>query len=247
MIHLSHPIQSLHLSKCLGGRMVLRGIDLTIAAGECVALTGDNGAGKTTLLRCLAAITRPTAGEVLWFGRPAGVNADQRRLVGMVAHESRVYAHLTLRENLLFAARMWAVAEAPQRADALLKRIDLQAAADRQVRHVSKGMRQRLALARALMHEPPILLLDEPFSGLDSASRDWLAGLLQELKGGGRAICLATHDLEHTRRLADRMLHLGDPISGGGKSGGGKSGGGRVLTVASRRESVKSGTEHETE
>ncbi len=237
MIQPSHPLQTRSLTKTLGGRIVLRGIDLKIAAGECVALTGGNGAGKTTLLRCLAAIARPTAGEVLWFGRPAAVSPDQRRLVGMVAHESRLYAHVTLRENLVFAARMWEVAAVKRRTDALLERIDLQTAADRQVRHVSKGMRQRLALARALMHEPPVLLLDEPFSGLDTTSSEWLRGLLQELKADGSAICLATHDLKQTRLLADRTLNLTDGVLGGG----------RVATVSSKRESVKLGTEPETE
>jgi heme exporter protein A len=203
-------IQARQLSKSLGGQMVLREIDLQIAAGEFVALMGDNGSGKTTLLRCLAAIARPTAGEVRWFGQPAAAQPDQRRLIGMVAHESRLYAHLTLRENLIFAARMCAVSAPAQRADGLLEQIGLRSLADRQVRQISKGMRQRLALARALIHDPPILLLDEPFSGLDAAGRDWLAGVLREQRASGCAVCCVTHDEEQTRQLADRTLILRD-------------------------------------
>jgi heme exporter protein A len=208
MMNQSIAIQTLRLSKSLGGRKVLREIDLEIATGECVALTGSNGAGKTTLLRCLAAIARPTTGEVRWFGQPAAASPDQRRLVGLVAHESRLYAHLTLRENLLFAARMCAVTEPVRRGDRLLEQIGLRSLADRQVRQISQGMRQRLALARALIHDPPILLLDEPFSGLDAASRDWLVGLLHEQRSAGRAICFATHNEEHSRQLAARTLIL---------------------------------------
>lgn len=215
----SSPIQTQRLSKSLGDRMVLRAIDLEIAAGECVALTGSNGAGKTTLLRCLAAIARPTTGEVRWFGRAAASSPEQRRLVGMVAHDSRVYANLTLRENLLFAARMCAVPAPARRAEALLERIGLRSSGDRQVRQISQGMRQRLALARALIHDPPILLLDEPFSGLDVAGREWLAGLLDEQRSGGCAVCFATHGEEQTRQLADRTLVLRDG-SLVGKQGG---------------------------
>jgi heme exporter protein A len=203
-------IQAKRLSKRLGDRMVLRAIDLEVAAGECVALTGSNGSGKTTLLRCLAAITRPTAGDVYWLGRLAAASPEQRRLVGMVSHESRLYGHLTLRENLLFAARMCAVPEPTRRADQLLEQIGLRSMADRQVRQISKGMGQRLALARALIHDPQILLLDEPFSGLDGPSRDWLAGLLHEQRARGGAVCFATHDEEQTRQFADRSLNLRD-------------------------------------
>ncbi len=201
-------IQCRRLSKSLGGRLVLRGIDLEIASGQCVALTGSNGAGKTTLLRCLAGRARPTQGEVRWFGRRAGADPRQRQRVGMAAHDSRLYGHLTLRENLLFAARMCAVAAAARRAESLLEQTGLRPWADRQAREISKGMRQRLALARALIHDPPIVLLDEPFSGLDAAGRQWLAALLGEQRQAGRTICFATHDETQTRQLADRLLVL---------------------------------------
>ncbi len=208
MIQPTNAIQTQRLSKRLGNRTVLREVDLEIAAGQCVALTGSNGSGKTTLLRCLAGITRPDSGEVRWFGRPAAESPNDRRLVGMVTHESRLYAHLSLRENLVFAARMCAVNQPVQRADILLDQIGLRALADRQVRKISRGTRQRLALARALIHDPPILLLDEPFSGLDSIGCDWLSGYLKEQRENDRAICFVTHDMEPARRLADRTLIL---------------------------------------
>lgn len=201
-------IQAHGLSKSLGGRTVLREIDLDISAGEFVALTGENGSGKTTLLRCLAGIARPSAGEVHWFGQPTANQPNQRRLVGMVAHESRFYAHLTLRENLLFAARMCQVAAPVQRVGAWLDQTGLRAFADRQTRQVSRGMRQRLAIARALIHAPQILLLDEPFSGLDAAACDWLGSLLREQRERGCAICLATHVERLTRQLVDRTISL---------------------------------------
>jgi len=208
MISQGNAIQTRRLAKSLGGRTVLREIDLEIAAAECVALLGGNGAGKTTLLRCLAAIARPTSGEVFWFGQPAAAKSNQRSLVGMVTHESRLYAHLTLRENLVFAARMCAVTAPRQRTNTLLEQTGLQALADRQVRQISRGMRQRLALARSLIHDPPILLLDEPFSGLDTKSRDWLVRLLRVQQASGRALCFATHQQELVRQLADRTLTL---------------------------------------
>ena len=229
MANQSNAIQTRRLSKNLGGRMVLREIDLEVSAAECVALTGSNGAGKTTLLRCLAAIARPTTGEVFWFGRRAAENSDQRKLVGMVAHESRLYAHLTLRENLIFAARMCEVILPVQRADTLLEQIGLRALANHQVRQISRGMRQRLALARSLIHDPPILLLDEPFSGLDTMSREWLVQLLHEQRERGRAVCFATHELGQAQQLADRTLTLRDGLLIGQ----------HVMTDASAEENAK--------
>ena len=111
------PLQVMDLSKVFNGRNVLRNICLTLEQSECVILTGANGAGKTTLLRCLAGAVRPNAGTVLWFQRPARADSESLRQIGFVAHESRLYAHLTLRENLIFAARMSDVQNPRQRAD----------------------------------------------------------------------------------------------------------------------------------
>ena len=125
------PLQACNLSKSFGRRGVLRGIDLTLRPGHYVGLMGINGAGKTTLLRCLAALVRPTAGSVFWFGRPAAAQPRDRCLVGMVGHETRLYPQLTVRENLLFAARMYAVPAAVTRVNGLLEEMGLLSHAER--------------------------------------------------------------------------------------------------------------------
>ena len=196
------------MTKRFGRRLVLDEIDLQVAAGESIVLTGPNGAGKTTLLRTMAALIRPTSGEVFWFGEKAGVRSESRRWIGMAAHENRLYPHLTLRENLVFAARMCDVARPQNRVESLLATVGLLAHGDRLPPVLSKGMRQRLSLARALIHDPPILLLDEPFEGLDADAEQWLSGLLQELRQQGRTLCFVLHDEAETRRLADRVLQL---------------------------------------
>lgn len=196
------------LTKRFGRRLVLDEIDLAVAPGESIVLTGPNGAGKTTLLRAMAAVIRPSSGDILWFGEPARGQHESRRLIGMAAHENRLYPHLTLRENLIFAARMCDVARPRERAESLLEAVGLQAHGDRLPPVLSKGMRQRSSLARALIHDPPILLLDEPFEGLDADADHWLSGLLQELRRQGRTLCFVLHDELKVRRLADRVLRL---------------------------------------
>jgi len=201
-------VEAVGLSKTLGPRPALCNVTLALAEGETVALTGPNGAGKTTLLRCLASVLRPSAGEVRWFGRPARSDPALRRRVGLLAHESLLYPHLTLWENLRFAARMGGVPDAAQAADRWLRTIGLAPFAGRLPSQVSRGMRQRAALARTLIHEPDIVLLDEPFSALDAEGAEWLAALLVDLRAEGRAVCFATHDLEKAGRLADRVIQL---------------------------------------
>jgi heme exporter protein A len=187
--------------------MALNGVSFAVQPGECVVFTGANGAGKTTLLRCLASTVRPTSGEVFCFGRPVS-DPPVRQGFGVVAHESLLYPQLSLRENLVFAARMYGVPQPGPRADALLEQIGLQAHAARRPAQVSRGMRQRVAVARALVHQPPILLADEPFSNLDSQGTAWLLHLLTELRGQGRTLCLVMHEQAQIRALADRILEL---------------------------------------
>lgn len=201
-------IQTRGLCKSFGGRPVLRELDLNVAEGEAVALTGANGAGKTTLLRCLASILRPRSGEVRWFGQSAAANPAARRLIAMVGHETRLYPHLTVRENLIFAARMCDVGQPARRADQLLESIALPAHAHRFPAEISRGMRQRVAIVRALVHDPPILLLDEPFSGLDQQATDWLIGLWRDMHLRQRTVCFTTHDRQQAEHLCDRVLRL---------------------------------------
>jgi len=201
-------IEAHRLAKAFGRRIVLRDLGLAIGEGETVALMGSNGAGKTTLLRCLAAILRPTAGHVRWFGEPAASGPEMRRLVGVLGHGNLLYPHLTLRENLLFAARMYDLSRPDDTADRWLRSAGLEWAAKRPASGLSRGMAQRAGLARALLHEPKILLLDEPFAGLDVEGASWLAGTLQDLCNRGRTICFATHDPARARQLADRSLYL---------------------------------------
>lgn len=208
MTNSESAIRACQLSKAFGGRAVLDGADLEIAAGEVVALRGVNGAGKTTLLGCLASALRPDGGEVFWFGESARSNSARRRLIGLVAHESGLYPHLTLRENLAFAARMSRVDEPGRVVDDWLKTTGLGPYADALPTRLSRGMRQRLAVARALIHDPPILLLDEPFTGLDAAGAEWLLALLADLRGRGWTICFVAHDEEKIGRLAQRVLEL---------------------------------------
>lgn len=202
-------VETKGLCKVFGSRVVLSQVDLQIAEGESVALRGANGTGKTTLLRCLASLLRPSSGEVRWFGHPAGVRPAARRLMALVAHETFLYPHLSLRENLIFAARMGDVGQPGPRADQWLREVGLQHQARRLPAQISNGMRRRLAVARAVLHDPRILLLDEPFSGLDAAGIDWLLDLLLRLRRQGRTLCFTTHDEEKIRQLAERTFRIG--------------------------------------
>lgn len=201
-------IQTIGLCKEYAHRVVLRPIDLALAAGQIVCLTGGNGAGKTTLLGCLAALVRPTQGEVRWFGRPAAADPAARRWIGMVAHESRLYPHLTLRENLVFSGRIHGINQPRAAADRWLAEVHMDEHADHFPRHVSRGMRQRVSLARALLHAPRILLLDEPFTGLDGAGAAWLTQRLLGERDAGRLVCFTTHDAAKAAQLTDRIWEL---------------------------------------
>jgi heme ABC exporter ATP-binding subunit CcmA len=208
MAKTTHAIEVAGLFKTLSGRPVLRGVNVTVAAGRLAAVRGSNGAGKTTLLKCIAGLIRPERGEVRWFGRPAAADVAARRLVGMVSHETALYPQLSLRENLRFAARLGDLSEPCRRADDWLERLGLSSYANCLPVQVSRGTRQRLAVGRALIHAPSILLLDEPFAGLDGEGSAWLAALLRQLRGQGCAICLVSHDPEKTRQLADVIYDL---------------------------------------
>lgn len=197
------------LKKSFGFKPVLRGVTLDVSAGERVALLGANGAGKTTLLRILAVLGRPTAGTVCLNGLDSERNAQQvRRLVGFVAHSPYLYDELTARENLLFFGKMYTVQDASERIRQLLRRVGLEKRANERVHTLSRGQVQRLSLARALLHSPQLLLLDEPDTGLDAEGNELLAELLSEHIREGGAVLFTTHQLERALTMSDTILIL---------------------------------------
>jgi heme ABC exporter ATP-binding subunit CcmA len=200
------PLVARQLTRELGGRPVVVRADLVVAAGEIVVLSGDNGAGKTTLLRCLAGRLRPIVGEVLWFG--GSPSPLRRPLIGFAGHESHLYPELTASENLLFAARMYGLPQPRQRVLEMLAKTGLERHAGQAAGRLSQGLRQRVSLAAALLHDPPLVLLDEPFAGLDAAGRAWLEDWLRELRTRQRAIVFSSHDDWQCHVLADRWVEL---------------------------------------
>lgn len=178
------------LTRRFGHRIVVRDVTLAVSGGEMVMLVGHNGAGKTTLIRLLAGLLKPTRGKVECWGT-----------LGMVAHNSMLYDALTARENLEFYRRLYGTGTA-QRSDDLLDRMGLAPHGDRRVAAFSRGMVQRLAIARALLPEPTALLLDEPLTGLDEAAARIVRDVLDDLKVRGCAVILATHQLMEVVDLA---------------------------------------------
>jgi heme exporter protein A len=189
------------IDKRYGGLYALRRVSLEIAKGECVVLAGRNGSGKTTLLRIAARLARPTSGAVTFAG-------DNGAVPGFVAHSTLVYDELTAEENLLLFSRLLGVPDAAARVAGLLEEIALTDRRTSLVRTFSRGMRQRMALARALLHRPSVLLLDEPATGLDSVSVTWLAKTLRRLRDSGCTILMSLHGESEISALATRAIRL---------------------------------------
>ncbi len=195
------------LVKRFGPVVALDGIDLDVPAGAALAVLGPNGAGKSTLLRLLAGLARPSSGT-LQVGAAGEARTAARGRVGYVGHETLLYPALTARENLVFAARLHGVADPGGRADVLLAEQDLTPASSRPAGDFSRGMAQRLAIARGLVHDPAILLLDEPFAGLDRSSAGRLAERLRRLRTENRTLVLVTHEIGLASALADAAIVL---------------------------------------
>ncbi len=198
------------LTRAFGDRTAVRNLSLTVSTGEIVALLGPNGAGKTTTMRMLAGLIPPTSGQVRIDGvEMSGANADAaRRSIGLLTEAPGLWERLTVRVNLLTHARLQGLAD-PQGAVArALGQVELTDRADEIAGTLSKGLKQRTALARALIHEPPVLLLDEPTSGLDPASARHVRDLILQMRRDGRAVLVSTHNLAEAEELANRIAIL---------------------------------------
>jgi heme exporter protein A len=196
------------LVKAYGLLPVLRGLNLDVPRGQFLALLGPNGSGKSTLLRLLAGLTPPNAGRVRIGGWDIPHEAQAIRAhIGLVAHRPLLYENLTARENLLFFARLYDLpaAEIGPRADAMLAQVGLSRRAHDLARTFSRGMQQRLSIARALLHDPDVLLLDEPYTGLDQQAATTLDTVLTQARAAGSTIVMATHQLDRAAGLADRV------------------------------------------
>lgn len=211
-----------NIEKRYGGLYALRRVSLEVAPGECVALAGRNGSGKTTLLRIAARLVRPSAGSVLFSspnvssrpgenGRvnlPLQTAREAEVATGFVAHATMVYDELTAEENLVMFAKLQGIAEPGARAVRLLEEVGLSERRSSLVRTFSRGMRQRVAIARSLLNDPSVLLLDEPATGLDPEGIAWLANALCRMRDAGRTILMSVHGESEISGLARRAVRL---------------------------------------
>jgi heme exporter protein A len=194
------------LVKRFGLKTVLRGLDFRVDEGEFVAILGPNGAGKTTFLRILSSLSRPSLGEVRIAGHRLPAEASVvRRLLGVVSHMPLLYGDLTAEENLRFYARMYGVSHAEKRITEVLELVGLASRRRDLVRTFSRGMQQRLAIGRAVLHDPEVMLFDEPHTGLDQDACIMLDNVLREVAARGRTVVMTSHDLTRLADLASRF------------------------------------------
>ena len=210
-----------NVSRSYGRRWALSRVSFTCRAGEIVGLLGANGAGKSTLIAIAAALLTPSAGSVRYGDHESRSTSALRQRIGLVGHDLYLYPELSAAENLTFYGRLYRLPDVSARVDAALERARLSDRRDDPVQSFSRGMRQRLTLERALLHDPRLLLLDEPFTGLDDASTSALVERLREIKARGCIVIVATHDLEVVDGVIDRAVVLRDgrvvemPVAGG--------------------------------
>ena len=197
------------VGKRFGKTTALRSVSFSAVSGEFLTIFGHNGAGKSTLLNIIATLMRSYDGEVEVFGANLrSADEDTRRSMGFLSHDSFLYADLTAYENLLFYARLYGLSAPSDLSKTMLGRIGLEAKSSTVVRDLSRGMKQRLSLGRAFLHTPRLLLLDEPYTGLDETACVNLNGMLSEFTSGGGSVLMTTHDVDRGFRVADRVMVL---------------------------------------
>ena len=198
-------LEAAALCRAFGPRRAVVDVSFALAPGECLALFGPNGAGKTTLLRMLGGLLRPTGGRARISGHTVTDEPGVRARVGLISHHAMLYASLTALENVAFAARLYGVRDPERAARTALERLRVADRADTPVRRLSRGLQQRVSIARAMVHAPEVVLLDEPFTGLDEAGARALTEALTTLKAHGAALVLVTHNLSEGLLLGTRV------------------------------------------
>lgn len=198
-----------NVTKFFGDLAALKEVSLGIRCGESALLYGPNGAGKTTLLRMLVSLARPSSGEVLFDGKNIERDGSAAKAaIGFVSHATFLYGELTVRENLKFFGSLFGLGELDKKIDAALEMFDMSSRQDVFARDLSRGLQQRASLARAFLHDPDFVILDEPFTGLDHQSVKKLEALLRRLPDQGKALLFSTHDFEQGAALAKRLIAL---------------------------------------
>ena len=206
-----YAIEVKRLIKSYGEHHALRGIDLNVKWGDILAIFGPNGAGKTTLLKVLATLVKPSSGDVSVAGFNLRESAVMiRRRIGVVTHQTLLYDDLSAYENLRFYGKMYDVSNLRDRINQLVAQVGLESRIHDPVRTLSRGMQQRLAIARALIHDPPVLLLDEPGTGLDQHASAMLANILNSTANKQRTVLMTSHSLEQGAALSNRIAILAD-------------------------------------
>jgi heme exporter protein A len=203
-------VEAVGLVRRFGRRRAVDGVDVSLQSGDCLALFGPNGAGKTTLLRIAAGLLKPTAGTIRVGGQSLRDDARARGRVGLVSHQSMLYRALTSRENVEFAAKLYGVRDPRGAAMHALERMHMLDRANTPVRALSRGLQQRISIARAIVHDPSVVLLDEPYTGLDAAGSMALTETLHLLREHGAAMILVTHSIDEGLEVASHAAIMYD-------------------------------------